>query len=125
MADAGLRGADGNFWSARAGPTIDGSGLGAVVQWRAGSVRVQVADLPWNHARALAGSGHGGECSVSLRMGLGQMVRVRGGAVAGNFAENVGAPALRVFQGFQRQHRRAFAESKPVAPRIERAAAGG
>ena len=47
------------------------------------------------------------------------MMRVNRRRVADDFAQNFRAAPLRVFQGFQRQNRRAFAEREAVAPRVE------
>src|SRR5206468_11627192 len=113
----------GNFCGVFARPAIDGSSLGAVVQGCSGPVGVEVADLPRTHAGALTRGGHGREGGGALRMRLRQMMRVGGGAVTDNFTEDYCSAPLGVFECFQRENRRAFADGEPVAPRVERATA--
>jgi len=58
-------------------------------------------------------------------MRLGQVVRIGGGAVTHDFAENFCVATFGRIQGFNRQHRRTFAEGEAVAMRVERPASGG
>src|SRR5437879_5332865 len=53
------------------------------------------------------------------------MVKIRGGAIADNFAENFRLPFFRVFESFQHENGGALAERETVTLGIERAALSG
>src|SRR5262249_7841206 len=67
----------------------------------------------------------GGDGGVPLRVRLSQMMRIRGGAVTGNFRKNSRAPATRMVVALERENGRAFAQAESVALRVEGPAARG
>src|SRR5947207_11071747 len=124
MTDARFGRADRELCRVFAGPAVDGCGLRTVVEWRAGAVRVDVADLPRSQSGALAGGCHRGKRGFALRVWLGQVIRIGRSAVADNFAEDFCAALSCLFQRFQRQDRGAFTNSESVAMSVERPATG-
>jgi hypothetical protein len=88
-------------------------------------VGIDVINLVGHNVCAPARGEHRGDRRISLRLRLRQMVKIRGGAVADNFAENFRAPLLRLFECFQHDDRSAFAECETIALRVERAALSG
>jgi hypothetical protein len=83
---------------------------------------IQVANLYRNDGRAGASGGHGRKGRVTVRMRLSQVMRIGGGAVPGDFTEDVSVAPSGMFQGLQSEHGRAFAEGEPIAMSVEGAA---
>ena len=119
MTDAGLGRTDFHLRDRCSRPTIDGVGLGAVVQRGAGAVRVDIVDLIRRDLGGITGVIHRGESGVSVGMGLGQMMSVGRRSVADDFAEDHRVPAPGGFKTFERQHGGAFTQREAVAMFIE------
>jgi hypothetical protein len=108
-----------------AGPAIDGGSLCAVVEWCAGSMGVDITHLRRGNTRVVARFRHGEIRGVAEWMRLREMVHIGGGAVAGDFAQDAGAPPAGVVKTFERQKPRPLAQSQAVTVDIERPALGG
>ena len=117
MADAGFGGADRQRGGSRPGPAIDGGGFCAVVEQCAGAMGVNVINIRRAHAGALASQRHGRHRAVSLRLGLGEMIGINGGAVADEFGQDDSASPARAVERFEGKDRRAFAQGQAIAPR--------
>ena len=122
MSDHGLGRADGNLKSAVAKDFFDGEGFARIVQRRRSAVRVNVINLvnrdPGIAHRLL----HHERRANRLRIGRGEMVRVRVGGIPQNLGVDFRAAGERVFQAFQDEDASAFADDKAIAVLVERTA---
>ena len=80
---------------------------------------IDVTDLLREHTGFLRGLVHCGKRGVAFRMRLGQVMRIGGGAVPSDFAQNLCSAKLRMLQCFQCEHGGPFAQRQPIPLRIE------
>ena len=124
VARHGLGRADGEFVGVLAEDALHGQRLQLVVHRSGGAMGVDVVDVVTDEARLVREHVlHGAGGAFALFVRHGDVEGVAGGAIAGEFGEDVRAAREGVLFGFEHEHARAFADDEPIAGEVE--GAGG
>src|SRR5262249_58911373 len=101
---------------------LDGQGLGCIALGRAGSVGVDVLDVVGVEAGVGQGKLHGAGGAAAAGVRIGNVVGVSRAAAAEQFGVNDRTAPSCVFQFFEDEDARAFAQHEAVAILVKRSA---
>lgn len=96
----------------------NGTAFHTVVVVRPGAVQINPADVFGRKTCVLQCRLKGKDCALRVGAGRGNMVGIAVGSVADEFGVNYRTAPFGVFQFFQHENPRAFADDQPVAVRV-------
>ncbi len=118
MAGHGFRRADWDFLGAFTENALQRAGLDHVADGRGCAMSVHVADVVGSELRVFERRHHHAISAIAVLFRLGHVIGIARHTVAHDFRENRCIAFLGVFEGFENQNARTFADHKTVAARV-------